>query len=462
MTKDMTHGRPLGLLLAFAVPLMLGSLFQQFYNLADTIIVGRFVGVDALAAVGSTGGLNYLVIGFVTGIASGFAIPLAQSFGAQDFHELRRYTANAVWLCIAFGAVLTVLTVLLTRRILVWTNTPADILDLADAYIRTIFAGIPFTLLYNMTSAVMRALGDSKRPLYFLLAASVLNIGLDVLFILAFDAGVFGAALATVISQAIAGLLSLGYLLHSASILHCSAEERAFSPRHCAELCRMGLPMGLQCSITAVGSVILQSAVNGLGSAVVAAQTAGSKAGQVLQVPLESLGTAMTTYTGQNLGAREMDRVDRGVRTGLGLGCVYSVASFVLLRFLDRFLIGLFLESGETAILANAQRFLFWNSVFYIPLAVLIIYRYSIQGLGYSSVAMFAGVAEMAARALVGFWLVPRLGYWAACIASPVAWLFACAFLYPAYHVVMARLRQGGGSAHPARRWFRRTKRKAA
>lgn len=446
MTKDMTQGKPLNLILAFAVPLMLGSLFQQFYSLADTIIVGRFVGVDALAAVGSIGGLNYLVIGFVTGITSGFAIPLAQSFGAQEYSEMRRYAANAVWLSIGFGTVLTVVTVLLTRRILIWTNTPANILDLADVYIRTIFAGIPFTLLYNMTSAVMRALGDSKRPLYFLLVASVLNIGLDILFILAFNAGVFGAALATVISQAVAGAWSLAYLLRNFSLLHCTDGERALSARHCAELCRMGLPMGLQCSITAIGSVVLQSAVNGLGSAIVAAQTAGSKAGQILSVPLESIGTAMTTYTGQNLGARSLDRVDSGVRTALGIGCVYSVASFVLLHFLDRVLIGLFLDSGETAIMANAQSFLFWNSVFYIPLAVLIVYRYSIQGLGYSSVAMFAGLAEMVARALVGFCLVPRLGYWAACIASPTAWLFACAFLYPAYHVVMRRLRQGGGS----------------
>ena len=173
MTKDMTQGSPLKLLLAFAVPLMLGSLFQQFYNLADTIIVGRFVGVEALAAVGSVGGLNYLVLGFVNGIACGFSIPISWAFGAKDYREMRRYTANAVWLSVFFAAVLTVATVAMTRSILVWTNTPDNIIDLADIYIRTIFVGIPFTLLYNMTSALMRALGDSKRPLYFLLVASV-------------------------------------------------------------------------------------------------------------------------------------------------------------------------------------------------------------------------------------------------------------------------------------------------
>ena len=442
MTKDMTQGSPLRLILAFAVPLMLGSLFQQFYNLADTMIVGRFVGVDALAAVGSVGGLNYLVLGFVNGIACGFSIPIAWCFGAKDYGELRRYTANTVWLSVGFAAVLTVSTVALTRWILLVTNTPENIIDLADVYIRTIFAGIPFTMLYNVTSALMRALGDSKRPLYFLVFASILNIALDLVCILVLPWGVFGAAFATVISQATAGAGSLFYLVKHYSILRWSREEAHLSRRHCLKLCNMGLPMGLQCSITAIGSVVLQSAVNGLGSAIVAAQTAGSKAGQFLAVPLESIGTAMTTYSSQNLGANDLPRVRTGVNTALGIGCVYSAAAFVLLHFLDKPLIGLFVDRAEGGIIANAQSFLFWNSVFYIPLAVLIVYRYTIQGLGYSGLAMFAGVAEMVARALVGFLFVPLWGYWAACIANPAAWFFACFFLIPAYAWVMQKLRQ--------------------
>ena len=350
MTKDMTQGSPLKLLLAFAVPLMLGSLFQQFYNLADTIIVGRFVGVEALAAVGSVGGLNYLVLGFVNGIACGFSIPISWTFGAHDHHEMRRYTANTVWLSIAFATVLTVVTVAMTRLVLVWTNTPADIIDLADIYIRTIFAGIPFTLLYNVTSALMRALGDSKRPLYFLLVASVLNIGLDLACIILFNMGVFGAAFATVFSQAVAGIGSLIYIMRHYPELRWNKEEGRISAPHCAKLCAMGLPMGLQCSITAIGSVVLQGAVNGLGSDIVAAQTAGGKAAQFLSVPLESIGTAMTTYTSQNMGAKDLGRVNRGVNTALGIGCVYSVASFLILRVLDKPLIGLFLDAGETAI----------------------------------------------------------------------------------------------------------------
>ena len=440
MTKDMTQGSPLKLILAFAVPLMLGSLFQQFYNLADTIIVGRFVGVDALAAVGSVGGLNYLVLGFVNGIACGFSIPISWTFGAKDYSQMRRYTANTVWLSIAFAVVLTIVTVALTRPILVWTNTPANIIDLADIYVRTIFWGIPFTLLYNVTSALMRALGDSKRPLYFLLMASFLNIGLDLLCIIVFKMGVFGASFATVFSQAVAGFGSLWYIARHYHELRWSKEEGKLSRDHCLKLCNMGIPMGLQCSITAIGSVVLQGAVNGLGSDIVAAQTAGGKAAQFLSVPLESIGTAMTTYASQNLGAHDLKRVNRGVNTALGIGCVYSIASFIILRFADKLLIGLFLDAGEVEIMANAQSFIFWNSVFYIPLAVLIIYRYTIQGLGYSGFAMFAGVAEMVARAMVGFLFVPLWGYFAACIANPVAWFFACFFLIPAYFVVRKKL----------------------
>ena len=440
MTKDMTQGSPLKLILAFAVPLMLGSLFQQFYNLADTIIVGRFVGVEALAAVGSVGGLNYLVLGFVNGIACGFSIPISWTFGAKDYSQMRRYTANTVWLSIAFAVVLTIVTVALTRPILVWTNTPANIIDLADIYVRTIFWGIPFTLLYNVTSALMRALGDSKRPLYFLLMASFLNIGLDLLCIIVFKMGVFGASFATVFSQAVAGFGSLWYIARHYHELRWSKEEGKLSRDHCLKLCNMGIPMGLQCSITAIGSVVLQGAVNGLGSDIVAAQTAGGKAAQFLSVPLESIGTAMTTYASQNLGAHDLKRVNRGVNTALGIGCVYSIAYFIILRFADKLLIGLFLDAGEVEIMANAQSFIFWNSVFYIPLAVLIIYRYTIQGLGYSGFAMFAGVAEMVARAMVGFLFVPLWGYFAACIANPVAWFFACFFLIPAYFVVRKKL----------------------
>ena len=434
MTKDMTQGSPLKLILAFAVPLMLGSLFQQFYNLADTIIVGRFVGVEALAAVGSVGGLNYLVLGFVNGIACGFSIPISWTFGAKDYVEMRRYTANAVWLSVFFAAVLTVVTVAMTRSILVWTNTPDNIIDLADIYIRTIFIGIPFTLLYNMTSALMRALGDSKRPLYFLLVASFLNIGLDLLCIIVFKMGVFGAAFATVFSQAVAGLGSLWYILKHYNELRWNKEESHLSRQHCVKLCGMGIPMGLQCSITAIGSVIMQWAVNVLGSTAVAAVTAAGKTQGLLTVPMESVGTAMATYAGQNLGASRMDRVRQGVNSAMLIILIYGVASAFVLHFTDVQIMSLFLDTAkEVDIVAMGREYLFWNSVFFVPLGALIIWRYTIQGLGFSSLAMLAGVAEMVARTAVAIVLVPILGYFGAELSNPAAWIAACLFLYPAY-----------------------------
>uniref|UniRef100_UPI004027D53C MATE family efflux transporter n=1 Tax=Gemmiger formicilis TaxID=745368 RepID=UPI004027D53C len=448
MTKDLTSGSPLKVILLFSLPLVLGNLFQQFYALADTIIVGRFCGVSALASVGATGSVNYLILGFVIGVCNGFAIPIAQLFGARDYSDLRRHVANAAWLCIAGSVVLTISTVALTRPMMQLMQTPDDIIDGAVIYIGWIFAGIPFIFLYNMVAAIMRALGDSKTPLYFLILTSALNIGLDLLFIIPFQMGVLGAALATDISQVISGVLSFIYLSRKFDVLKMQKSDFAYSKKACARLLGIGIPMGLQCSITAIGSVVLQGAVNGLGSDIVAAQTAGGKAAQFLSVPLESIGTAMTTYASQNMGAHDLNRVNKGVNTALGIGCVYSVASFLILRVLDKALIGLFLESSQTEIMANAQSFIFWNSVFYIPLAVLIIYRYTIQGLGYSSLAMFAGVAEMIARAMVGFLFVPLWGYFAACIANPVAWFFACFFLIPAYIVVFRKLKQEKARPH--------------
>lgn len=434
MTKDLTTGHPLKVILWFAFPLVLGNLFQQFYNLADTIIVGRFVGVNALAAVGSTGSINYMILGFVIGICNGFAIPIAQYFGARSYGDMRRYVANSAWLSLAGAVVLTVATVLLTRPILQLMQTPADIIDDAAVYIGWIFAGIPFVFLYNMVSCIMRALGDSKTPLVFLVVTSFLNIGLDLLFILVFDAGVMGAALATDLSQAISGIASLLYLCKRFDVLKMKKEEAGVDQAACGRLLYIGLPMGLQCSITAIGSVVMQWAVNVLGSTVVAAVTAASKTSNLLTVPLESVGTAMATYAGQNLGASRLDRVRSGVRYALGIVAVYAVGSLVVLHFFDVTIFGLFIDTAtEIEIVELAQQYLLWNSLFFFPLGALIVWRYVIQGLGYSGVAMMAGVAEMAARTGVALVLVPLLGLFGAALANPAAWIAACVFLIPAY-----------------------------
>lgn len=434
MTKDLTSGTPLKVILLFTLPLVLGNLFQQFYALADTIIVGRYCGVSALASVGSTSSVNYLILGFVIGVCNGFAIPIAQLFGARDYSAMRRHVANAGWLCLAGSVILTVLTVSLTRPMLILMQTPADILDGAVTYIGWIFAGIPFIFLYNMVAGIMRALGDSKTPLYFLILTSVLNVGLDLLFVVPFQMGVFGAALATDLSQALSGLISFLYLCRNFEVLSIKGEEARLDRKACLRLTGIGLPMGLQCSITAIGSVIMQWAVNVLGSTAVAAVTAASKTANLLTVPLESVGTAMATYAGQNLGAARMDRVRKGVRSALLIACVYALVSLVLLHFGDVTVMGLFLDTGsEREIVRMGQEYLFWNSVFFIPLGALIVWRYTIQGLGYSTLAMLAGVAEMTARTLVAILLVPLLGYFGAELANPAAWIAACLFLYPAY-----------------------------
>ena len=434
MTRDLTHGNTLKVIIMFSMPLILGNLFQQFYSLADTIIVGRFVGINALAAVGATGSVNYLILGFVIGVCNGFAIPIAQYFGGHDYGDMRRYVANATWLCIFWSVALTISTVALTRPIMQIMQTPADIIDDASIYIGWIFAGIPFAFLYNMVACIMRALGDSKTPLLFLVLTSAMNIGLDLLFILAFKMGVFGAALATDISQAVSGVLSLMYLIHKFTVLKMAREERKFNTAVCQRLSGMGLPMGLQCSITAIGSVVMQGAVNVLGSTAVAAVTAASKTSNLLAVPFESLGTAMATYSGQNLGASRLDRVRQGVHGALGITAVFAALSLLILHFFDVTIIGLFIDTKvEVEVVAQAQSYLLWNALFFLALGVLIVYRYTIQGLGYSSLAMMAGVAEMVARVVVAILLVPPLGFLGAALANPAAWVAACVFLFPAY-----------------------------
>uniref|UniRef100_UPI0040268168 MATE family efflux transporter n=1 Tax=Gemmiger formicilis TaxID=745368 RepID=UPI0040268168 len=434
MTKDLTSGSPLKVILLFSLPLVLGNLFQQFYALADTIIVGRFCGVSALASVGATGSVNYLILGFVIGVCNGFAIPIAQLFGARDYKDLRRHVANAAWLCMAASVVLTISTVALTRPMMQLMQTPDDIIDGAVIYIGWIFAGIPFIFLYNMVAAIMRALGDSKTPLYFLILTSALNIGLDLLFIVPFHFGVFGAALATDISQVISGVLSFIYLRRKFDVLKMEKDDLAFSKKASIRLLGIGVPMGLQCSITAIGSVIMQWAVNVLGSTAVAAVTAAGKTQSLLTVPMESVGTAMATYAGQNLGASRMDRVRQGVNSAMLIILVYGVGSALILHFTDVQIMSLFLDTAkEVDIVAMGREYLFWNSVFFVPLGALIVWRYSIQGLGFSTLAMMAGVAEMIARTAVAIVLVPMLGYFGAELANPAAWIAACIFLYPAY-----------------------------
>ena len=444
MTKEMTTGKPYKLILSFALPMIFGNVFQQLYNMVDTIIVGKYVGVDALAAVGSTGAINFLVIGFALGICSGFSIPVAQSFGAGNHSQMRKYVANSIYLSVIASIILTVSTMLLTGPILRITNTPEEIYDDAYRYIIVIFAGISATIFYNMLSGILRALGDSKTPLVFLGISSVLNIILDLTFIIVFKWGVFGASFATVISQGISALLCLFYTIKNYDILRFDLKPDLEKMK---KLVVIGVPMALQFSITAIGSIILQSAVNTLGKTAVASMTAAIKIQTVAVGPMESMGITMATYCGQNRGAGKYSRITAGIGQSIAMTMVYSVAACAAVSFLGGALTTLFIDKN-TADSENIQKiidlsvyYLRINGLFYPFLGVLFIIRNSLQGMGYSMLPMLAGVSELAARSLVAILFVSSIGYTAVCLASPVAWIFADVVLLITYTVKIKELK---------------------
>ena len=433
------------LILGFSIPLFFGNIFQQFYSMVDTIIVGRVLGTGPLAAVGSTGSVTFLIVGFCLGLCSGFAIPVAQRFGSRDYEELRRFIGNAVWLCAGFGAVLTVLTVVFCRDILELMGTPADIIDDAYAYLVIIFAGIPATFLYNILSGIQRALGDSRTPVVFLVIASIINIVLDIVLIVFVPLGVAGAAIATVVSQLVSGLGCLIYASRHYEVLRMTRDNFKLRAPYVRRLLGMGLPMALQTSITAIGSVILQASVNSLGSVAVASVTAGSKLYMFFACAYDAMGVTMSTYSGQNIGARKIDRIGQGGKACSIVGIVYSVLALAVIFFLGGWLLLLFVDAGETAIIDAAYQYLLTSGLFMIPLTFVNVLRLTVQGMGYSRIAMFAGVFEMVARGVVGAAFVPVFGFAAACFAGPVAWIMADIFLFPAYFYVMRRVRQGEG-----------------
>lgn len=440
MTRDMTTGSPLARILAFCAPLLVGNLFQQFYNLADSIIVGRLLGVNAFAAVGSTGALNFLVLGFALGICSGFAIPIAQSFGAGDEEAVRSRTGQLVWLGLIFSLGLTVLTFFTTDDILRLINTPAEIYDDAYTYIFIVFMGAGATILYNLSSSILRALGDSRTPLLFLIAAVIVNVVLDILFMATCGMGVEGAALATVISQAASGLACLLYIHARVPALHLSGSHLRPSLRRMGYIASIGVPMGLQFSITAVGSIILQGAVNSLGAGAVAAVSAGSRVHNIMAAPMETAGITMATYCGQNLGAGKPDRIRKGVMAITWVTIGYALLAFGVNYFAGTSIACLFMDASETAILAQVHRYLTINGAAYPLLVLIFIFRNSLQGMGYSSSAMFAGLAELIARSIVAFGFVGRFAFGAVCFANPLAWLFADLILLPLYAMKLRRL----------------------
>jgi len=427
----MTVGSPTRGILHFALPLVCGYILQQMYMVIDAAIVGRFVGVGALAAVGASASIMFLIMGFCNGACAGFAIPVAQSFGAKDFSEMRRYVANALRLSVVLAVVVTILTCLLCTPILKMVNTPREIFS--DAYIFLIlqFAAIPFTFAYNLLAGFIRALGNSKQPFYFLIFSSIVNILLDFLFIVICGMQVEGVGIATMLSQAVSGWLCYTYIKKKMELLIPKGEERRYNQRMALHLLNNGLPMGLQFSITAIGSIMLQSANNALGTVYVAAFTASMRIKYLFTCVFENIGVAMATYCGQNIGARQIQRISLGLRSAIKIMLVYFAFTMLLIMPFAENMMMLFVDRGETAIIDNAAMFMRIAACFYPALGLLVILRYSIQGLGYSNLSMLSGVMEMIARCAVSLWVVPAMHFLGVCYGDPMAWIAADLFLVP-------------------------------
>ena len=435
-TTDLTVGKPLFQILRFALPLVLGTLFQQLYSFADTVIVGRCLGTDALGAVGTTYSLNFLILGFVQGACVGFGIPVAETFGAKDQGGLRKYLFNGALLCVVLSVVFAIFTTLMAGPLLQLIHTPEELYADAVLYIRIIFLGIPATVLYNYASSVLRAMGDSQHPFYFLLAASVLNIGLDYLLIASMGMGVDGAAIATVLSQLLSGgLCAFWFFTRTAKQeeLTFRGQSSLLSAGHCKRLAYIGFPMGFEYSVSAIGAVIMQDAINLLGSTAVAAQTAGEKIRQMFTLPMESVGMAMATYVGQNHGAHRTDRIQQGIKDGCTIQLTYCVAAWVVIFFVKPYAVGLVLGDADPAVTAGAIQYLAIMSLLFCFHGLLMIFRNTLQGLGYSVQAIISGVGELIGRSLGGLLAVKTgLGYVGICLSNPFAWGLAmlyCMFM---------------------------------
>lgn len=434
---DMTAGNPTKIILNFTLPIFIGNVFQQFYNMADAVIVGKFVGTKALAAVGSTGTIMFLIYGFVVGMTAGFTVLTAQKFGAGDLPAMRRTVAGASFLSLIIGLILTASFMILMRPWLHLMNTPSDIYADAYAYIMIISGGILAQMLYNLLASILRALGNSKVPLYFLILSALLNIALDLFFIIVFHMGAAGAAIATIISQGVSGLLCLLYIIKKVPVLHMTREDWHPTGVLLRKQIQIGIPMALQYSITAIGTMMVQSSLNILGSTLVAAFTAASKIEQVVTQAYVALGTTIATYGAQNMGAGNIPRIRKGFCSSTIIGILYSFAAAALVMTVGKYMSYLFVSEDVALIIDSVDIYLKCVGAFFIPLTIVNIYRNGIQGLGYGLLPMMAGVAELIGRGIVAVIAARQRSYLGVCLASPAAWVLAAALLLAMYFYIM-------------------------
>lgn len=444
MTNDMTKGSPIKLIIQFMIPMCLGNIFQQFYNIADSIIAGQFLGVDALAAIGSTGSLIFLVTGWLNGLTSGFSVWVAQWFGARKTDRMRHFIAMSIYICVAFVVVMTVGLLAANEPILRLMNAPENLLDDISSYMVIIYAGLVVTCAYNALAAVLRALGDSKSPLYFLIVSAVINVVLDIVFIVIFHMGVEGCAYATVIAQGISALLCLVYIIKKFPVLRLKKEDFRFSVNTVKKLLGLGIPMGLQFSITAIGTIIVQGAINVYGAVYMAGFSAAGKIQNIICTVFVAFGATIATYVGQNRGAGKMDRVKQGVRLTQMMILVCSVVLMAVIHFFGKYMIFLFIDPAETEVLHAAEIYFNIVSWAYPFLGSIFLYRNALQGMGYGFVPMMGGVFELVARAAIVFVAAANAGFAQVCMSDPAAWIAALIPLIPYYIWVMRKAEKSG------------------
>ena len=439
-TLDMTAGNPLPLLIKFSIPLVLGSIFQQLYSFVDTAIVGRCISVQALSAVGVTGALNFLVLGLTMGCAMGFGIPISQSVGADNREDISRFFWNGLYLCLGIGLVISIGVSIFVEPLLVLMKTPSELLEMAVDYLQIIFLGQITTVLYNYFAAVLRAFGDSQRPFYFLLISSALNIILDLVFILVIPLGVAGAALATVISQGVSVILCVWWLFRKMNVIHKVDEKgeswASISLKHMKVSCVIGVPLGLEYSVTSIGNVILQSSINSMGAVVAAAQICGERIRAIATMPMENVGMAIATYTGQNYGAKRLDRIREGVKAGMIINVVYCAAAWAVLLVLKKPLVFLLLGEVVSLEAVKAIEYLTVITTLFVFHGSLMVFRNTVQGMGYSASALAASVMEIIGRSGAGILAVYFNSFFIICVSSPAAWILAmmmCIGLYMYY-----------------------------
>lgn len=432
---NMTTGNPLKNILIFAIPIMMSGLIQQGYNVADTYIAGRFISANALASIGSVGPMSSLLMGFCMGVTGGFAIPIAQAFGAGDKKRTNHYAGNAISLTIIISLVIMSLSLFLVKPILTLLGTPQEIFYDARLYVSIIYAGAIFTTLYNVMASILRALGDSKAPLKFLTITAILNVFLNYFTIAILGMGVEGAAISTVLSQFVSCILCVIYIRSRKEMLNITKEDFVIKKSTVLLMLKMGLPMSLQFSITGIGSMVLQSTINTYGASVVAGFTIANKPELLANIPLSATGVACATFAGQNYGAGRMDRVRQGARSAIAFAGSMSVVMSTILYFFGGKIAQLFVDEANIETINAAHTYLKVIAVFYFALAVLFVFRNTLQGIGKTYVSMIAGVSELVGRVVAALILSKLFGFFGVCLASPLAWICADIPLLIIYYI---------------------------